>query len=121
MPLSIDNVTYCPNALIGVVVYSRTSAGSEPVYVTRMHRVTTSLGFAPVMVYIAAFASLSEITTVPAAKLSPAFTVVAENAAYVPMLATVPTTPTSRSDRSVLRPRLIRSILLMPDPSSFLP
>ena len=61
-----------------------------------MHRVTATVGVAFAMVYIAAFASLSEITTVPAAKLLPGFTVVAENAEYVPIPATVPITPTTQ-------------------------
>ncbi len=30
VPLSIESVTYCPNALTGVVVYSRTVDGSDP-------------------------------------------------------------------------------------------
>ena len=43
----------------------------------------------------------------------PGFTVVAEKAEYVPTPATVPITPTRRSDRSAFRPRLMRWILLM--------
>ena len=78
-----------------------------------MHRVTATVGVAFAMLYIAAFASLSEITTVPAANVLPGFTVVAEKAEYVPTPATVPITPTRRSDRSAFRPRLMRWILLM--------
>src|SRR5712692_2787255 len=78
-----------------------------------MHRVTATVGVAFAIVYIAAFASLSEITTVPAAKLLPGFTVVAENAEYVPIPSTVPITPTRRSHGSAFRTRLMRWILLM--------
>src|SRR6476619_5827669 len=87
-----------------------------------MHRVTATVVVAFAMLYIAAFASLSEITTVPAANVLPGFTVVAEKAEYVPTPATVPIAPTRRSDRSAFRPRLMRWILLMfPLPFRFVP
>src|SRR5437588_6081049 len=62
-----------------------------------MHEVDESPGLALVTLYIAVPESLSEMTTVPAAKLLPEFEVVLENAEKVPMPAITPTTPMIRA------------------------
>src|SRR2546430_12073396 len=49
--------------------------------------------------------SLSEIVTVPAVNALPGFDVVLENAESVPVPATEPATPTTRSDSSTFRTR----------------
>src|SRR5438132_3024196 len=62
-----------------------------------MHAVDESPGLALVTLYIAVPESLSEMTTVPAAKLLPEFEVVLENAEKVPTPMIAPTTPMIRA------------------------
>src|SRR4051812_13834421 len=59
-----------------------------------MHLLTDSPGLAPVMLYIAAPASLSAIATVPAVIVLPALVVVALKAPNTPIAAKLPSAPT---------------------------
>src|SRR5436305_3220118 len=71
-----------------------TSASRLPAYVTLMHLLTDSPGFALLMLYIAAPASLSAIATVPAVIVLPALVVVALKAPNAPIAARLPSAPT---------------------------
>src|SRR5438067_3726797 len=66
-----------------------------------------SPGFLLETLYIAPPLSLSLRYTVPAANTLPSFEVVLEKAEYVPIPATVPTMPTTRTDSRALRVLLL--------------
>src|SRR5205823_12195790 len=76
-------------------------------YVTVMHDVAESPGFAFETLYIAVPESLSLRTTVPAENELPSFDVVLLNAENVPTPATAPTRPMIRSVSSSFCPLLI--------------
>src|SRR5438093_5183417 len=112
-PLSTVMSRYCPRAPIDDVVYSFTSAGSDPEYVSVMQAWTESPGFFPLTLYMAAPASLSPITTVPEANWLLLFVVVLEKAENVPIPARVATRPTTTSDRRIFTPRRSRPPVLL--------
>src|SRR5438445_1365946 len=103
-PLSTVMSRYWPRAPIAEAVYSFTSAGSVPVYVSVIQAWTVSPGFFPLTLYMAAPASLSERTTVPDANWLLSFDVVLENAENVPIPATADTRPTAMSERRTFFP-----------------